>query len=629
MNNFAKARVPSKEREEKIINKFTEHLRQSDLARQSVVDMALRAHRQYCCIDDRPNKTGGEKKKSAYLINVFDPHFFATTTSSVAAMTSAVLGSERFVGTAPRGATPSYISDYFEAAIDYHWKENPQARTSIVHTILSSVIYGTAFGVCFWNTEHRKVPSIIKKSETISMPFIDVNGQMRRQDIVNETQEYGVELKKVKDSPWYRHLDFFSCFPDCDVETVREGRFFIYRERRPLSYIKAKGAGRQWSRRAVREIIADPGRYEQSMIIGNYDVMGNRIGYGDEIRDEQDPLLDVFEYYVPDGRYTIVGGRKIVAYTEGHIGGYYPIVHIKNHPVPGEFWGMSSYQIVESGLVALQNMHSAQVTESVLNAFPPLVVSDPSVNLTEFTYRPGAIIRTNSMDSNAVRQLNMNPTGIQVSQALSADLRSRIDVALGSSDVSRGTLPTRNQSATAVMQSSQNNQLRQGPLVVSLEDDLVRQIGENFRDLILCCQSDDLTLRIKGGSEVITMKAELLSSDIDLAIVPVTGAQRANEVAVKRLIDVATLAANYAVPVDVKEIIKIVLDATVPQYSARVILDEEKALQQAMQQRLLNETSGRLAPQDNMAEGAPPATGETGDDSAVTEMSREMGQEVA
>lgn len=620
---IGKRRIPGPRKEAEILEAFDRHYNASKAMRSSVVDMALKAHRQYCCIMR-------EEGKSKFWLKVNDPHFFATTTSQVAAEAAALLGSPQILSFSPRGATSDEMAQYFTAAFDYHWNENPRARAAIIAMSLQRHLYGTAFGVCYWHEDWRKCGYWKQSMDQTMGPSIDEFGSITMQPSNTVHKEFVVEEKKAKDSPWFKPLNFFSCYPDSEVEDVRDGRWFIYHERVNLSHVKSQRRNGAWSRRACSEIIANPsefsGRWHDEQL---KEMLSSEAGLNvDAGVDESDPLIDVYEYFTPEGRATIVGHR-VVAFHEGYVTGYYPIIHLRNHPLPNEFWGMCDLQIIESNLVALQNIASAQATEVVLNIFRPLIVADPQINLKEFRWEPGKILRITSGDPNAVRPMQMDPSGIQIGSQYTQEQRARIDIAVGASDVTRGSLPTRSQSATAVMQSTQHASLRQGPAIIELEDGLIKPIGENFRALIACCQTDDITARLPGSDAAVEIKAEMLNTDLDLSVVPVTGAQRMNELEQKRMLELGNLAMNFQVPTfNREEFVRIIAESLVPRIADRILMSPEQAQQQMMMQQMMAMQQGGPGP-GNDSPGAVPVSNQVADMGGATELSREQGGEMA
>lgn len=622
---IGKRRIPSARKEAEILEAFDRHFNAAKAMRSSVVDMAMKAHRQYCCIMR-------EEGKSKFFLRVHDPHFFATVTAQVASEAGALLSNPQILQYAPRGATSDEMAKYFTAAFDYHWNENPRCRAAIIDMSLQSHLYGTSLGVCYWHEDWRKFGYWKESVDQTLLPSIDEFGGLSMAPSNKVSKEFVVERRKAKDSPWFKPLNFFSCYPDSEAETVRDGRWFIYHERVSLSHVKSQRDSGAWGRRACNDILADPseysGRYHDERI---REMLSSEAGLNiDPGVDEKDPLIDVYEYFTPEGRATVVNGMKVVAFHEGYVTGYYPIIHLRNHPTPGEFWGMSDLQIIESNILALQNIASAQATEVVLNIFRPLIVSDPGINLKEFRWEPGKVLRITSGDANAIKPMPMDPSGIQIGSQYTQEQRARIDIAVGASDVTRGSLPTRSQSATAVMQSTQHATLRQGPRIIELEDGLIRPIGENFRALIACCQSDDITARLPGSDAVVEIKAEMLNADLDLSVVPITGAQRMTELEQKRMLELGNLAMNFQVPTfNREEFIRMIAESLIPRIADRIIMSPEQAQQQMMMQQMMAmQQQGGPGP-GNGSPGAVPVSNQVADMGGATELSREQGGEVA
>lgn len=629
MPALGKMRRPSKKKAAEIVDNFCKHFDAAKTMKKSVEEVGIKAYRQFCSVIQ-------ENKKVAYLFKVHDPHFFATTTANVAAQASMLLGQPRLLKYRPRGMTSDLIANYFTEAFDYNWKENPRCRLDVIDMLFDRELYGNAFGVCYWNEEWRKVASW--KMTSIPSPKINIDpvtGQLSMQVVEDQVKEFVTGMKKVKDHACFRPLNFFRCYPDAEARSVAEGRWFIYHERRSLTYVKEMRRTGQWFRSVCDEIIKNPSAYVDTDANDIAKILFNTNAYGtDPGIDQVDPLIDVYEYYTQEGKAVIVGRREVVSYREGHLTGYYPIIHIRNHHAPNEFWGMSSLVPIETQLVALQNMYSAQVTETILQVFRPIIVTDPAVNVDRFRYTPGAIWQAPGAQPNSIQPLMTDPSGIQHGANLCNDLRNRIDVALASGDTRRGSIPTRSTSATAVNASEANANIRLGPASIENEDSFVNQLGSQFARMIMALQSDDITTRLNGGQTVVTIKAELLNQDFELEVECVSGpSQQASELEVKRLIELGNMAMNFQVPTfNREEFIKVIAEMTAPRVGERVIMSPEQAMQQAMmaqQAAMLNPGASQTGPgagamNANQANGMKP-TGDGPEQGNVTEASREIG----
>lgn len=628
---LGKMRRPSKKKAEELVQNFASHFRAAVTMKQAVEDMAMKAYRQFCSII--PN-TG----KVAYLLKVHDPHFFATVTANVAAELATLLGQPKLLQFRPRGLTSDVLANYFTSAFDYHWKENPRSRLEVMDFIFQKRIFGSAFGVTYWHEDFRKVGHW--KTMQMPKPTINVDpmtGAMTMGQQMETVREFVTERKQTKNSPWFKTLNWFRCYPDAEAPSVAEGRFFIYYERRPLSYVKEMAKQGQWYSSACKEILDNPSAFTGMDAEDTARYLSQQQFGTDPGLDLVDPLVDVHEYMTPDGKAVIVGQRLVVSYREGYVTGYYPIVHAKNHHAPGEFWGMSDLVPVETQLVALQNMYSAQVTETILQVFRPIIVTDPGINVDRFKYTPGAIWQAPGGQAGSIQPLQTDPTGIQHGANLCNDLRGRIDVALASGDTRRGSIPTRSTSATAVNASEQNANIRQAPSAIENEDGLVNQIGEQFARLIMSCQTDDITARLSHGAEVVTIQAALLNQDLELEVECVSGAQQANELEIKRMLEAGNLAMNFGAPTfNVEEFLKIVFEASVPRVAERLIMNPMQAQQQALMKQQMMMLSGQgptSGPGPGAVNASPTAGGANNisdgpkDMGGVTELSREIGNE--
>lgn len=626
-------RRPSAAKAEKMVATFLRQLETARSQRQNAEDMAIKALRQFACVVNRSGKI-------PYLLQVHDPHFFATTVALVAGDAQQILGGPNFVSYKARGATSDEVAQHFTAAASYHIAENDRHRLEVMDTLFQRRIFGNSFGHCDWWEDFRLVGRWKTTQIPNPIPTVDEMGNVFLRQEMTQVKEFVTEMKKVKDSPRYTTLNFFNCYPDAEAKSVREGRWFIYHEQRPLSHVKEMGRNGSWYKSAVREITENPLRYTTSE--PNVDRMIQDHGASTPLvgQDEDDPLIDVHEYFTPEGRATIVGKSLVVAFRAGYVTGYYPITHVRNHCLPGSFWGMSDLQIVESQLVALQNMVNAQVTESIMQVFKPLIVADPTIDVDRFDYGPGKILKIASGNANAVQTFPSDPTGIQVSQGLAHECRARIDVAIGSSDTRRGTVPTKSTSATAVNASEANAATRMGPAVIEIEDGLVKQIGTNFAKLIMCCQTEAITTKLNNGPEVVTIYPDMLNGDFELEVEVMAGVAQMNELEQKRMLELGNLAMNFQVSTfNREEFIKVLAESTIPRVANRLIMDQQAAARQAMlqqQMQMLNPGPEGAGPGPGPGGGNASPQGQGGisvgdgamDMGGTTELSRELGGEM-
>lgn len=161
------------------------------------------------------------------------------------------------------------------------------------------------------------------------------------------------------------------------------------------------------------------------------------------------------------------------------------------------------------------------------------------------------------------------------------------------------------------------------------EAEFIQELGEAFRDLVTKLQTDEVSLRIRGGSEWVKWRPLLGAYDPDLDCVPIAGSSKLSELEQKRLIELLNLAANFRIPnINLQEGFSVVVESMAPRLKSRLLMGDaeyQKMVQsQAMMQRLTeapgpgNSTPGAMAVSNQI--------GNSAQDLGTDEMSQEYGE---
>lgn len=627
-SSIGKVRL-SEEKESELLVQFDRHLCEAVTGCQQAHERAVKAHKAYVSYVKK-------EKQSIYATESYDPRFFGSMISAVSSEYAIITSSPYLLGYEPRSEQGDALADFYDGAFDYHWKEDPNRSRKLQSALLQRRMYGSAYGKICWNEEYVEEGFFKDVEEMQDIPITnpyDGLGSTVSMPIV--TKKWVRERKLKKDSPWLEVFNFLSCYPDTKQENVRDGRFFFHRKRVTRDYIEEMGRKKAWYRNVVKELLESPngdgtGAYSASYSAEYIEALNATVGFSnnDAVISNQDGVYEMFEYWTQKG-YAVVVNRRVVAYYRGHVLGYIPVLQVRNHLVPGEHFGMSDFHVIESALSDFQNMHNTMLSNAYCNAFPPMVVG-AGVDLKEFrqAYRPGGIMRIQGQDMNtAMRQLPVNSDSIEMARNTKEYLGSTMDKTLATDDVARGALPSRSTSATAVMQSQQSLSARQGMMASMFESEFIQPLGEAFRDLITKLQSDEITMKLRGGKEWVKFKPLLGAYDPDLDCVPVAGASKLNELEQKRLIELLNLAANFRIQnVNLQEGFQVIVESMAPRLASRLIMEDAEYRkmmeQQAMLQRLTEPSEGPGAMAVSNQIGNAPG------DAGMDEMSQEAGTEM-
>lgn len=623
----AKVKI-SKAKEEELLAQFQMDLNEGVGGIYDVQRRAARAHKHYLSHIQRD-------KSAPYVTDSYDAQFFGSVLGAVAAEFAALTAAPYFLKYQARSKDGDVLANFYDAAFDFHWNEDPQRWRKVYDILLQRRLYGTAYAKLSWNEEWRKESFLKDVSETIDVPIMGMDGLPDVAPVVVPQRKWVTERRKKKDSPWFDCLNFFNCIPDSKQQELQDGRFFIIRSRRTRGYVAEQGRKKAWYPGVVRDLLDAGGASTNGSHLYSepIEALNSTVGMAqDGVLGASDDIFEVFEYHTQDG-YAIICNNRVVCYRDGHLLGYYPLLHVRNYLVPGDHFGMSDFQVVESNLKDLQSMHNTAITNALNNAFPPMAVG-PGVNIRDLrsSYRPGGILRLNMGDPNtSIKQLPPTTESIQMANNVADMLRGRMDNTLATSDVARGALPTRSQSATAVSQATASLSVRQGLHGAMFEADFVQPLGESFRDMIAKLQSEDISTKLRGGKEWVTLQASLFNQDPDLDCTPISSTSKLNELEQKRLMELANLVANFQVQnINLPEIVKILAESMAPRLAERISMTNPEYERMIQAQALLRQMTEPQQPGPGRdAPGAMAVSNQIGNapqDVGMDEMSQEMGE---
>lgn len=615
--------------EDEILTNFDRDFLESATSVHAVHDRAVKAHKHYTAyVQKAPN--------SVYATDSYDASFFGSLTAAVSSEFGLLTSSPYLLGYEARSEEGDSLASFYDAAFDYHWREDERRMRKLQKMLLQRRLYGSSYGKLCWNEEWRMEGFMKAVEGLVDVPMVNpFDGLPSVVQAPITEQKWVTERRKKKDSPWLEVFDFLSCFPDTKQEYVQDGRFFIHRTRRTRGYIEEQAKKGAWYRSVCREILDSGGGgiYHGQYTTEYVEALNATVGFSanEYSHSASSGIYEEFEYWTPKG-YAVIVDRRVVAFYKGHLLGYYPLLQVRNYLVPGEHFGMSDYQVVEKSVADFENMHNTMLSNAYANAFPPIVVG-AGVDLKEFrqAYRPGGIMRVPGQDMNsAIRQLPVSTDSIEMALRMKESLRSSMDNTLATSDTARGALPSRSTSATAVVQAQNSLSARQGMAAAMFETEFIQPLGAGFRDLVTKLQSDEISIKLRGGKEWVKWRPMLGGYDPDLDCVAVAGSNKLSELEQKRLIELLNLAANFRIPnVNLQEGFRVVAESMAPRLAGRLIMDDAEYKTMVVEQAMLARLT-EPKPNDSETPGAMAVSNQIGNsamDKGTDEMSQELGSE--
>lgn len=596
------------EKEAEIIAAFNSDLIHSWQGKQPRTELALQAVKAYRAFLE-------SKSNSIFYTNLYIPVVFSAVETAVAAEWKALF-SYPFLEYTPRDASDQRDCEqaaYYNDCFDYHWNKNGQV-IPITDMLRQRRLYGAAFAIHYWKEEERDVAvwgdSEVRTYEPTGE--IDEFGNPVFNEYIDTARTIVPEKKKVIDSPWWDVIHFLEAFPDWEVRPneFQSSRYFIHLKPRSKEYIKRRFKSGIFKHREYQEICdskgydgGSSGGGETSDSVKNWQVLLGQV-YANSSETSQGGMHEVVEYYRAEGVYTIIDRRWVVLARKGYPMGRIPISYIPNYPDPaGGFYGISDFELIRSSNNHVQNMANASGTEAVLGVFP-LLVAGPNVDKSQIRVRPGHVI-TSPNGKQDIDFLVRPSNGIQVADAQKDASLATIDDTLGTSEVVRGSLPTRDTSATAVAQSV-NSSGRRMELNTGIVGELfIRPLGEFYRDMINLMQTEEISAQMRESAKTRVISPEQLQ-DPDLDCRPVSNLANLRELEKKQLMEFMTVASQLGIQsIDLDAMARIYAQQALPKYAAEITRSPEEA--EIMRQAQQFEMQAQSAAGPESTGAAPPS----------------------
>lgn len=613
---------------DKLINRLRRDMEFSLRGKMDRDEMARRSYKAYRCALDVSNHQ--------FIAKVIDPRWFTSAHTAICREMQALFNSPTFLSYTPRGASDAAQAKNLSKLFDYFWAERAPYE-AVLDLITQRTLFGTAYAIVYWNECWRDVGRFEEEMKDVT--DVDEFGQ---EFVVGQAPEriFKRSRQKVKDAPWFDPIHFLEAYPDWESPSIEEARFFIHSKIRSREYVRMMMRSGAWDKSQVMKALDAPWNggdncQEQVNTVIRWQQEIDLLSADSIALADTGDLFEVTQRWTQRGVTTYLNRTYIVdhgpnPYAHGEI----PIIKITNHPMPGEHFGMSTFEPIEKQLAHLNTMVSASATEARLSVHPVLLVG-PGVKGDQLVYSPGKQWRVNDPAKDIV-PLSRPSSGIEIAESQAASSRALIDDALATSEALRGALPGREQTAAAVNTSVQGAGIRMANGIRLFREQFSRKLGDFYRSLMMQFLDANVQLRVTedpNAPPIMVGPDQIYDADADT--MPFPGDTERDEIEVKRLIDVATMAANFKLAdIDMRGLLNVIVDKLVPQYASRILKSVEAVEQEKMQQQqqmMQQQQQQQGAPgqnnMDNMRGGPPASTGgrvAKGNDGGVEAVAKEQ-----
>lgn len=426
---------------------------------------------------------------------VFDPRVFRV----VETITPRMVVNEPMGSFYPRERGDEATIEIFNQLIKFDW-QRAKMLPKLVLFAKSLLLFGTAFGRCYWDNRTRDKKRMIAK---------EINGQLTWTPTNSETIK-----ETVYDGPNFETLNIYDCFPDPNATNLENMRWFIYRTYKTLKELEnendTKGGKLYKNLDKLREAM------ESKM-----NNAGSSFATDTQYREHRRTMLSTQDYhgqdpsakecvvlicYERDHWVTIVQDYGIVIRDTPNLyfHGELPIVYGVDYPYPGELFGMGEIEPVDRVQRAINAVLNQRLdnVQLVLNNMWK-VRKGAGVDMHTLVSTPGNVITTNDMAG--VEMFNTpDVTGATFVGTMSY-LTSALQNGSGITDYTTGvndSSNTVNQTATGVrlIQQEANAQFK---LKVQLFNDMVvKEIANQWKELRVQYTTEEQVIRIVGRDQI-------------------------------------------------------------------------------------------------------------------------------
>ena len=600
-------------------------------------EMARRSYKAFRCALD--------VSKHDMLAKVIDSRWFTSVHTTICAEMEALFASPVFLRYRPRGMSDTKQAQVLSGLFDYFWSLRSPYE-AVYELLLQRTLFSTAYAIAYWREEWREVG----RFEDVETPLTETDPMTGEEIDLGETfseRQYNVREQKVCDAPWWDPIHFLEAYPDWESPTIEGARFFIHAKIRSREYVRMMAESGHWDKKMVERALESPWEGDtdsaQQGQVNTVILWQQEAGLLSSTSIEECKRGDVFEVtqrYTQKGVTTYL--NRIFPVDHGpnpYAHGEIPVMKITQYPMPNEHFGLSAFEVVEKELAHLNTMRSASATEARLSVHPVLVVG-PGVKGDQLVYSPGKQWRATDPSKDIVPLVRPS-SGIEIAEQQASASRALIDDALATSEALRGTLPGREQTAAAVNTSVKGAKTRSNNGLRLFREQFVRKLGDFYRSMMQQFLDQQIPVKLledPNAASVLIGHDDIYDADVDTD--PYPGDSERDEIEVKRLVDTATMCANFPQLqqyINWPGLLRTIFSMLSPQHASQVLKSEEQVQQEQMQAQQQQGPPGPpgAPPGQNNAEnmrGGPPASSggrvNKGNDGGVEAVAKEQANAV-
>lgn len=471
----------------------------------------------------------------------------------------------------------------------YQRKDRPRVKLGTFLDALS--LSGNGFVMFHHEYREADVTREVEQEAFEDIPLEDEfgNPQMHPETKEPLTEPVSVGMVKVKvktteaiqDRPTWTSIHFTEAFPDASALGIHDGSYFIRRSFVRVSEAKrrAKLAPEQggWSKKAVKraEKRGCPVAIDEikKQLQWAAESAGGEVAPKDE--PDKDPFMEVWEVFRQQKLlcYTILNRGEVATYKRVINGlGRIPIEMVKCHPLDGEFWAMSTFELLQKVHQNYQDQRNAGATETLLSVFG-LTTAMPGFQMHKLLHEPGAVIPVTNHEQ--IKFQTRPGTGIQMAQNQMSLERASMDEVTASSEAFRGLQPRESRTATTDSLANQGAGLRLQGFIDDFEEQFIIPWGEWW----LCDMQEHTD---PGAAQRILKDPETVAAFFGAqGLEVVSGAQSSELRAMedKRILEAIEILGKTNDPfIERRVLIKAFMERMMPEKVDAVVMDDEAML---------------------------------------------------
>lgn len=590
-----------------ILKRVTERFEDAEEGKKPHDDIARRSYKHLRAYID--------PKKWQFDTRIYPPKYTADLLTHVAREVQAVLQAPPPFRYLPRGGARFEQAKQMTDVVAYFTDVIPiweRYRSAL----LQRRMFGTAWAHTHWRTEER-IQAFWERTPVIDpltgQPLIDpFTGE------VVEAQQFNRTRRTTYDGPWFTVLHWSEAFPDYMKETLRDDdlnsdTFFCTRHMRPAKYLKAKAASGEWSPKMVRRALKSPITGQGSSFDGKvrealFQTLDWQAQVGLSKPHDQDCIakrqwFEVVEMWTPETHTVVVNRAYVVLHRPNPFPhGRIPFVQLRNYHVPGEHYGMSDFELLESLITANVDMKNVEATNALYSAFP-MMKHGPQINTRQLRYGIGAKIMVQGKED-VLEFMQHPPMGVDLAMKVRQSNSFDMDQTSGLSDALRGSGNTRGETtATEASIAAQGAGLRSQDSIDTIDHTFTRDIADDFQWMIRAWLPHDVQVRITGDPMAPPMLIPIDElRDCSFTAIPTASSNQARLLQEKRMEQMYQLFVTTQEPnVDRRQLTRMYLELVFPEYAERILKPEQQVLMEQQQAMMMAANDPRAQGQNGSA----------------------------